>query len=404
MDQIDLGETEIVAKSLKGRPNIAVLLGSGFSVPKGYPVRDKVNKFLIDFDYDRFDISQGGQLYECRERNMQFYSPHQRNFEFCKRIIGTYKTQICDFDYEKFFDFIHSKDIEKEPYKNCANGLIIEEKEYNGLVRGLDNIINQMILQVIKDQDGNIWYNNDSTHFGSFDDDYDSFLRVLSKWSNDYLVDVHTLNHDMLFESFNNRDYIEGKICDGFDEYGSQYYGNLRKDNNEYHCRLERYTGRYNKPIRLYKLHGSFDYVRFYDREKFGCKSKYVKIKKNIGAEDIMKESKSEMEYENFLFAYHADFLTGIFSKIERYSEPFYKKLLNTYKKNLRSAEKLIIIGYGGKDKKINNAILRNYDYKNKSVIIIDLEPSNNLKLFAKKLDATLIQKSVSNINENDLK
>lgn len=399
MEQIDLEENEIVEKSLEGRPNIAILIGAGFSVPKGYPIGDKVNKFLIDFDYDHFDISLDGQLYECKKRNMQFYSQYQKNLEFCKRIIETYKTQICDFDYEKFFDFIHSKNIEKEPYKNCVKGLIIEEKEYKELVYGLDNIINQMIPHIIKDKNGKIWYDNDISHLGSCDD-YDSFLKVLSRWSNDYLVDVHTLNHDMLFESFNKRDYIENKICDGFDEYGSQYYGNLRIDHNNYHCRLERYTGRYNKPIRLYKLHGSFDYVPFYDREKCGGKSEYVKFKKDIGPENIIKESKSKMEYENFSFTIHADFLTGKFFKIGRYKEPFYKRLLKKYKKNLRSAEKLIIIGYGGKDEEINNAILHNYDYKNKPVIIIDPDPSDNLKLFANKL----IAKSVSNINEDDLK
>lgn len=407
MDQIDLGETEIVAKSLKGRPNIAILLGAGFSVPKRYPISKEIKDKLLKFDYRKCNLDTADNLIllEDISPNDKLYKFNQIYFNIFKEIIKKYINNHKEFDYELFYDFINpQKNKDQDDFCNILNEL----KKYENVTIGrllyiIPCIYNQLIINIVKDKNSKIWYDNDIVHLGSCDD-YDSFLKVLSRWSNDYLVDVHTLNHDMLFESFNNRDYIEGKICDGFDEYGSRYYGNLRIGTNEYHCRLERYTGRYNKPIRLYKLHGSFDYVPFYDRKKCGGKSEYVKFKKDIGPEDIIKESKSKMEYENFSFTNHADFLTGKFFKIGRYEEPFYKRLFKKYKKNLHSAEKLIIIGYGGKDEKINNAILHYYDYKNKPVIIIDPDPSDNLVSFKNKLGAILIPESISGINENDLK
>ena len=56
-------------------------------------------------------------------------------------------------------------------------------------------------------------------------------------------------------------------LSDGFDEYGSEYYSVIAPQ-NDYHIRLERYTAYYNTPIRLYKLHGSLDYVLYWEREK----------------------------------------------------------------------------------------------------------------------------------------
>ena len=57
---------------------------------------------------------------------------------------------------------------------------------------------------------------------------------------------------------------------------------------------------------------------------------KYVKIKGGMGAGDIMKSRKSKMAYNISPFEYHADFLTGTTSKIQRYNEPLlFRKLFN---------------------------------------------------------------------------
>ena len=113
------------------------------------------------------------------------------------------------------------------------------------------------------------WY-DDEPFKVNFYDGYNGFFTYLSELSREFIVNVHTLNHDLLFESFNNTGFINGDISDGFDEYGSEYYGKLTTKDRTYHCRLERYKGRYNTPIRLYKLHGSLDYVPFYRQNEYG--------------------------------------------------------------------------------------------------------------------------------------
>ena len=80
-----------------------------------------------------------------------------------------------------------------------------------------------------------------------------------------------------------------------------------------------------------------------------------------------------------------------------------YKKLFKKFRNNLRSAQKLIIIGYGGRDSKINEIIKQNFDYQNKKVFIIDPYPSGDLKTFANQIGAKTIEKSISDIAEKEL-
>ena len=80
-----------------------------------------------------------------------------------------------------------------------------------------------------------------------------------------------------------------------------------------------------------------------------------------MGAGDIMKGRKSKIGYDLSPFEYHADFLTGTTSKIQRYNEPLlFRKLFKRFKNNLRKADMLIIIGHGCKDVGINEMIKEN--------------------------------------------
>lgn len=102
-----------------------------------------------------------------------------------------------------------------------------------------------MAAHLLKDKTGKSWY-DDEPFKVDFYDGYNGSLTYLSELSHEFIVNVHTLNHDLLFESFNKTGFINGSISDGFDEYGSEYYGKLTAKGRTYHCRLERYKGRYN--------------------------------------------------------------------------------------------------------------------------------------------------------------
>lgn len=401
---LDLGDNKPIEKPLDGRPNIAILLGAVFSAPMGYPIGKTVNDYLAKFDFDKYDISPAGVLYERGIPENVFYSQYQRNLRFCKCIIDKYiALHEGLFDYEEFFDFIHGREIYTTPYKDCANDLIARNENYKQFVDGLENIYIQMIEQVVKDKNGKIWY-DDEPSSANFPEEYASFLRILNKWSSDYIIDVHTLNHDLLFESFNKIGELAVRVSDGFEEYGSNYYGELSAYDRKYTVRLKHYSKNYSSALRLYKLHGSLDYVLYYKSDGIAMiPDTCIKRRFGVGLMSLKREVSSERRYEPYPFAYHSYFLTGVHTKIAQYYYPFYKDLHEIFHTNLKTAEKMVVIGYGGKDKGINDAILQNYDYKRKPTIIIDLKPSEQLIQFAKKLDARIITKSVSNIKEEDL-
>lgn len=127
---------------------------------------------------------------------------------------------------------------------------------------------------------------------------------------------------------------------------------------------------------------------------------KYVKIKWGMGAEDIMKSLKSKMVYNISPFEYHADFLTGTTSKIQRYNEPLlFRKLFKRFKKNLRQADKLIMIGYGCKDNGINEIIKEYFDYQHKPSFIVDKYAGDMVVEFGKEIKAVLHKTDIDLIN-----
>ena len=119
-----------------------------------------------------------------------------------------------------------------------------------------------------------------------------------------------------------------------------------------------------------------------------------------MGASDIMKSRKSKIGYDVSPFEYHADFLTGTTSKIQRYNEPLlFKKLFKRFKKNLSQADKLIIIGYGCKDKGINEIIKKHFDYHHKPSFIIDKYAGKMVEEFGKDINAVLYKVDIDSIS-----
>lgn len=127
---------------------------------------------------------------------------------------------------------------------------------------------------------------------------------------------------------------------------------------------------------------------------------KYVKIKWGMGAGDIMKSLKSKMVYNISPFEYHADFLTGTTSKIQRYNEPLlFRKLFKRFKKILRQADKLIMIGYECKDNGINEIIKEDFDYQHKPSFIVDKYAGDMVVEFGKEIKAVLHKTDIDLIN-----
>ena len=408
---IDFGDSKEKEQPIEGRNSVSIILGAGFSAPMGYPIGNDMNNGLLNFDDSTLDFAPCGSLVSSTNGTKPSFQMdgvlniHQKYFIFCKRLIKEYKEAHNDmFDYEQFYDFIKTEDAKQERYQRLCDDLLVDCESYEYYISNVPHIYNQMVAHLIKDRKGNNWY-DDGPFKVNFYNGYNGFLKYLSELSREFIVNVHTLNHDMLFESFNNTGFINGKLSDGFDEYGSEYYGKLTTKGRTYNCRLERYKGRYNTPIRLFKLHGSLDYVPFYRLNECGCMipENYVKIKYGIDAGDILKSRKSKIGYDISPFEYHADFLTGTTSKIQRYNEPLlFRKLFKIFKKNLQEADKLIIIGYGCKDEGINKIIKENFDYRLKPSFFVDAytKEGSQVDKFKDELQAKLLRVQINDIHK----
>ena len=370
-------------KSTKGK-SISFLLGAGFSAPKGYPIGNQLNEKLLTCTGD--------------------------NFDFCTDLIRYYNDNIKSFDYEEFYDY-----LKNDAHKDPALVAFFKAKKYNGgkaklndYLFQIDNIFNQLISFYLEDKDGKNRHNDEAFHMKPYFDGYTGFLNCIETFLKEFIVDVHTLNHDLFFERLDRTEWINGELCDGFEELGSPYYGTLLYDNRSYKCRLERYTGNYDTKLRLYKLHGSIDYYLYSRTEGTTfIPETYIKRKWGIGSSDFYKEIKDKdgnLVYENCWINYHSDFLTGTTSKIIRYREPLlYQKLFKLFEDNLEQADMLIIIGYGCKDLEVNKIIMEKFG-KDKPCFIVDPYAGDTVKDFIKEMgdNTKLISKSLDSLQIAD--
>ncbi|MFO8000081.1 MAG: hypothetical protein R6U46_02485, partial [Marinilabilia sp.] len=70
--------------------------------------------------------------------------------------------------------------------------------------------------------------------------------------------------------------------------------------------------------------------------------------------------------------------------------------------KNLNNSERLICIGYGCGDNEIDNIIESKFNFKEKTVYIVDPYPSEQTLKFINRFGGKLIMKSPENIESSD--
>jgi hypothetical protein len=259
----------------------------------------------------------------------------------------------------------------------------------------------------LKDGNGETYYESSPHVSGSFMG-YTGILNCLKKLGEIGFVNIHSLNHDLFFERLNATEWLNGELCDGFEELGSPYYGKLQVEGRVYKVRLSRFIDKYNKKFRLYKLHGSRDYGVYSTTQKeIMIPEAYIKKRYGVKWIDIYKEMENTdggLQYEQCWLNYHADFLTGTTSKILRYKERlFYRSLFEKFEQNLLQSERLVIVGYGCKDQEINRIIAEFFDFKNKPSFIIDPKPGTKVVQLAKLMNANIINKPLEYLEPSDI-
>jgi hypothetical protein len=375
-------------------PEVSILIGAGFSMPKGYPSGKKLNDLISSFDPLKWGV---GSAYELLHRENE--GPAMSGHEVLKFILHDLIRIFCSrssFDYEEFYDFLSRpmesmlRDLYLEWYEKFSVRHRIEALDQ--LVNNTKAIYNKLISIYIKDQDGNQYY--ESVHYGKpYYNGYTNFLNLLENLvdKND-VVHVHSLNHDLLFETFNDTDWIFDKLCDGFEELGSPYYGEVKGVKKISHkVRLPYYTNVFKKKVRLYKLHGSVNYMPFHRED--GILEAFLKIYPGIAFEHLFQEMNDEsgLRYHNDWSNLHADFLSGTTSKIIRYrSKIYYSQIFDHFERNLKNSESLIIIGYGCKDPEINRILSANFKGK---AWVLDPTPNDKTRSLSEDLEGFLIKK-----------
>ncbi len=388
--------------------SVSILLGAGFSAPMRYPVGNQLNELLLNCDGSNFSFHTSGSLVvstDGTKPDFGYKTSYDFEFDFCRDLIQHFNKTRSYFDYEEFYDFFNYEakdDPEVEVLFKAGN--YGTGKDVSQMLYSIKNIYAQLVSHFLKDGEGKSWYDDAAHMCDPIWLGYTGILNCFKKWSKAHLVNVHTLNHDLFFEHLNYSDWLQNELCDGFEELGSPYFGDLSVQGRRYKCRLQHYTGKYDKKFRLYKLHGSKDYGVYYGSNgSVLTPEKYVKTRWGIGFSELYKEiqdEKGRLMYEHCWINYHADFLTGTTSKIERYSEPLlFKILFQHFRDNLKEAEKLIIIGYGGRDSEVNKMILENFDFKNKPSFIIDPYPGEDVKKLREQVGAKLIEEHLENID-----
>lgn len=397
IEDIDFGETKSTKIPYKNREHIAFLIGSGFSVPCGMPTGKQLNEYIYNIDKEPITFDYSGKLAISTDGVKH---PIDSQFDdclgFCSTAMAEYaKTHV--FDYERFYDFINSDKIYTPTYRELAIPYMSRFGDYHQLVANMMTVFTQIIEHELKsDRKTELKQGEFATEkFAA----YESFIKYLNSLAQKYIVDIFSLNHDFLIENLPRTNWLDEGISDGFNSYRSKYYGELERDGVKYDCRLEEYKGYYNTAIRLYKLHGSLDYLMYKRQDKYGyfMPEKMIKVPYGISIDSTKKQKDNILGYDNDWIEYHPDFLSGTLSKITHYKDPFYKKLFKRFENNLKKANALIIIGYGGGDSKINQYIYDYFDYQTKPSFIVDPYFDNNeiLIQFSGKIGATPIIKPI---------
>lgn len=357
--------------------SISILLGAGFSAPAGFPLGSDVNDYIKHFDFDAFSVDRFG----CLLKRSESCDPNgmERGFQLCKKGRDQYLSyNDGNFNYECFFDFLYEKDgvvaMTGVDYgDNILEAVGEAQRVYKKIVQRALGIRENLFEKDIEKV-------------------YQNFLSTLKVWSQDAIINVHTLNHDSLFESFGNLDSLNGLISDGFSSHLSPFRDNMERS-------LEEYVGIYDKPIRLFKLHGSFDYARCSSLCGSQINPRIVKLPHGISSDSIyMISEDNKKEYPSIESAY---VLTGNLVKRVQYEEPFPSDLMKRFGDNIQTSSRLIIIGYGANDKGIND-ILKQFDHVNKSVVYIGMNPTNAMHELATQLGTNVRDMDITNVQQLD--
>lgn len=393
---------------------ISFLLGSGFSVHAGYPTAQQLNVKLSNIKADQIYIHTDQSAEFITSDSNRDYWPNEQKEIFVERFISFYNEKILNnmnFDYEQFYDYY--QDLQSK------NKLSQDEKEFFESLKELNTEYEQYF-----DNDRFSLLNNFNDTFSQFlagqlskyprfvhyCKPYHPYIRIFLEIFDSYnnstnIIHIHTLNHDLYMEQlFHSDTFVEG-VDDGFELWGSPFYGHHYWQNEErksYYVKLKYFTNTYDNRYRFYKLHGSVDFYSIMDEKKL---IKFIRLPFGVDKNFIYEEyqdNNGKYTYNDKLNSFAPQFLSGTTRKILSYDKPgYFREVFEHFKNNLRNSAKLIIIGYGFRDTKINEIIMENFFNGINKIVIID--PGESFRSLFTDIPLMHIQKGIECITNEDV-
>ena len=396
--------------------HFSFLLGSGFSIPDGYPSTSQLNEKLRKINADEIKIhtSMSARFLNAGEKDPNAWSGREDKL-FVQRFLEFYNEQILNgenFHYEDFYDFyteLHNVEVLDEKAQKFFDDFRKEsgqEDDHHNFLMRFNYTFNQLVYKQLYRWPEQVSFENEC------ESNYVTFLNLLEELKKDYKIHLHSLNHDLLVEKLAHSFTIGKNFSDGFMELGSPFYGDHFHDEKVrekfitkvvHPVRLRRFTNEFSKQFCLYKLHGSVDNYdfNFENKEYTMIKVPYGVQKESLRKEYFNKEGNRDY-YSNF-FQITPDFLSGTSTKILSYFRgSYYKSMFNHFTDNLIESEFLIVIGYGFGDNKINEYLVDAFLVDdNKRMIVIDIRKPNCELLEYKNV--SFIEKSISDVTKEEI-
>lgn len=384
--------------------NLSFLLGSGFSVPDGMKTVSQINELILSLKLEDIYVHSDMTFMLLNGQKKPGYSSHSVDEYFFITFVSFYNDKVKgQFNYEDFYDYVssylrfknHQEEIEQfvDKFNTEIFKATYPRDALNHLSRFSDNF-SKLISSLLQSKK---YYEDVS--LGNYPN-YDTFSFFLkSILDTKGIVNVHSLNHDLLFEHIASKHSdLWQHFTDSYSDLNSSYYGEVHLNESiskTYKVRLKYFTDEYNKPLRLYKLHGSVDtYIA-----NIANPVDLTRVKKDWGVGRIQKEIKSDSgtySYSELFQFTHPDILSGATSKALWYKQPHYKELIERFRNNLNEAEHLIVIGYGFNDDGINNILETEFLTEGKKMIVVDVKkPTSRL---IEHYNIEFIGKSISDV------
>jgi len=368
---------------------LSLIVGAGFSAPAGYPTSEELNHRLLSLNKGSFCHSFYGGVSQI---DAKMPSSFLAEIDLCIDLMHYYADKMGHFYYKDFYDYLLEEVFNDDGIYNVFDKELFNDESVLYAIGSLKYIFNKLIDICNTDKHGCWRYDDESSIDKSLFIPYERFFGQLNIYDE---IHIHSLNDDLLTDGLKSLSCIDGNYSDGFEFNQPSYLGEIWNGYCEVQetVELPQFIGKFEKRLNLYKLRGSRDFYALYkplQQESYRGKDVIVKINRKV----------DRISYNGIYlpFNYRGEFLSGLCANSVRANYPVYYNLIfDKFKKNLIKSDMLVIIGYGCKDKDINDFILRYYDSTKRSVFI-DSNPSEMILQLGKNLNSEIIIEPFENV------